>query len=115
VILAENEFIGEDGRPFTVAEYKNMAGRAGRLGYNEIGRSIVYAETPIERERLFQKYVLGTPEPMQSSFIAKDLRTWIIRLLAQVPKMPRRGLAQLLAGTYGGYLEHFPHDVDHLV
>ena len=24
VILAENEFIGEDGRPFTVAEYKNM-------------------------------------------------------------------------------------------
>ena len=32
VILAEQEFIGEDGRPFTVAEYKNMAGRAGRLG-----------------------------------------------------------------------------------
>ena len=104
VILAESEFIGEDGRPFTVAEYKNMAGRAGRLGYNEIGRSIVYADTPIERERLFQKYVLGTPEPMQSSFVAKDLRTWIIRLLAQVPKMPRRGIARLLAGTYGGYL-----------
>jgi helicase len=27
VILAENEFVGEDGRPFTIAEYKNMAGR----------------------------------------------------------------------------------------
>lgn len=25
VVLAENEFVGEDGRPFTVAEYKNMA------------------------------------------------------------------------------------------
>ena len=27
VILAEQEFLGEDGRPFTIAEYKNMAGR----------------------------------------------------------------------------------------
>src|SRR6202034_3030726 len=41
VILAENEFVGEDGRPFTVAEYKNMAGRAGRVGYNEIGKAII--------------------------------------------------------------------------
>jgi helicase len=39
VILAEQEFIGEDGRPFTIAEYKNMAGRAGRLGFNEKGKS----------------------------------------------------------------------------
>ena len=29
VILAENQFVGEDGRAFTIAEYKNMAGRAG--------------------------------------------------------------------------------------
>jgi replicative superfamily II helicase len=44
VILAENEFVGEEGRPFTVAEYKNMAGRAGRLGFNEKGKSMIYAE-----------------------------------------------------------------------
>jgi helicase len=41
VIIAEQEFVGEDGRQFTVAEYKNMAGRAGRLGFNEEGTSIV--------------------------------------------------------------------------
>lgn len=104
VILAEKEFVGDEGRAFTVAEYKNMAGRAGRLGYNEIGRSVIYAETPIERDTLFRKYVLGTPEPMRSSFLDEDLRTWIIRLLAQVPKMPRREVTQLLASTYGGYL-----------
>ncbi|MBV6459395.1 MAG: hypothetical protein HONBIEJF_02543 [Fimbriimonadaceae bacterium] len=40
VILAENEFRGEEGRPFTVAEYKNMAGRAGRLGFNENVRTL---------------------------------------------------------------------------
>jgi len=50
VVLAENEFVGEDGRQFTVAEYKNMAGRAGRLGFNEIGKAIILAETPMERK-----------------------------------------------------------------
>jgi helicase len=59
VILAEKEFIGEDGRPFTVAEYKNMAGRAGRLGFNEIGKAIILADTPIERAQLFQKSLLS--------------------------------------------------------
>jgi ATP-dependent DNA helicase len=48
-VLAENEFVGEDGRQFTVAEYKNMAGRAGRLGYNEIGKAIILAEDGVRR------------------------------------------------------------------
>src|SRR5206468_9752020 len=68
VILAEQEFIGEDGRPFTVAEYKNMAGRAGRLGFREQGKSIILADTGYEREQLFAKYVKGTTEPLRSSF-----------------------------------------------
>jgi Helicase conserved C-terminal domain len=58
VVLAENEFVGDDGRPFTIAEYKNMAGRAGRLGDNEIGKAIILADTPVERAQLFQKYEL---------------------------------------------------------
>jgi helicase len=36
VILAEQQFLGEDSRPFTIGEYKNMAGRAGRVGFNEL-------------------------------------------------------------------------------
>jgi replicative superfamily II helicase len=59
VILAEQEFIGDDGRPFTIAEYKNMAGRAGRLGFNEKGKSIIYAENSFDRDRLFRQYVNG--------------------------------------------------------
>src|SRR6202020_3583875 len=61
VILAEQEFVGEDGRPFTVAEYKNMAGRAGRLDYKDRGTSIILADTAYDRERLFATYVMGTP------------------------------------------------------
>jgi replicative superfamily II helicase len=106
VILAENEFIGEDGRAFTVAEYKNMAGRAGRLGFNERGKSIIYAENYLERRNLFQKYVTGTLERLESSFDPREIDTWIVRLLAQVNQIQRSEVPRLLANTYAGYLQN---------
>lgn len=105
VILAENEFIGEDGRPFTVAEYKNMAGRAGRLGFNEKGKSIIYAETPAERSFLFNRYVRGALERLHSSFDPRQIETWLVRLLAQTGRILRDDVFRLLANTYAGYLE----------
>jgi helicase len=106
VILAEQEFVGEDGRPFTVAEYKNMAGRAGRLGFREKGKSIIYAENYSDRDKLFRKYVLGKLEQLHSSFDPKHLDTWTLRLLAQVPSVPRAEVVRLLANTYAGHLEN---------
>ena len=103
VVLAENEFVGEDGRSFTIAEYKNMAGRAGRLGYNEIGKAIILADTPVERAQLFQKYVLGTPENVTSSFQHRDLPTWTLRLLSQVRGVRPEEIPGLLVNTFGGY------------
>jgi helicase len=109
VIIAEQEFIGEDGRPFTVAEYKNMAGRAGRLGYNEQGKAIILANDSSERQFLFRRYVRGTLEPLQSSFDANQLETWIIRLLAQVKQVHKDEVLQLLLNTFGGYLANRHH------
>ncbi len=103
VVLAENEFVGDDGRQFTVAEYKNMAGRAGRLGFNEIGRAIILAETPMERAQLFQRYVLGVPEDVKSSFQQRDLPTWTLRLLSQVRGVRADEIPGLLVNTFGGY------------
>jgi helicase len=109
VIIAEQEFIGEDGRPFTVAEYKNMAGRAGRLGYNEQGKAIILANDSSERQFLFRRYVRGTLEPLQSSFDADQLETWIIRLLAQVKQVPKDQALYLLLNTFGGYIANRQH------
>lgn len=103
VILAENEFVGEDGRQFTVAEYKNMAGRAGRMGFNEIGKAIILADTPMERAQLFQRYVLGVPEDVKSSFQQRDLPTWTLRLLSQVRGVRADEIPGLLVNTFGGY------------
>lgn len=103
VILAENEFVGEDGRQFTIAEYKNMAGRAGRVGFNEIGKSIILAETPMERAQLFHRYVMGVPEDAKSSFQERDLPTWTLRLLSQVQGVRATEIPALLVNTFAGY------------
>ena len=103
VILAESEFVGEEGRRFTVAEYKNMAGRAGRLGFNETGKSIILADTPMERARLFQRYALGVPEDVISSFDIRNLPTWTLRLLSQVRGVRAADIPGLLVNTFGGY------------
>ncbi len=103
VILAEKEFVGDDGRPFTIAEYKNMAGRAGRLGYNEIGKAIILADTGVERAQLFQRYVLGKPEDVTSSFKLSELSTWTLRLLSQVRGVRAEDIPTLLVNTFGGY------------
>jgi len=104
VILAEQQFVGEDGRPFTVAEYKNMAGRAGRLGFNEKGLAIILAQTSNERYVLFTRYITGKLEKIRSSFDPSHIETWIIRLLVQVKQIPRKEVTTLLLNTYGGYL-----------
>ncbi len=109
VILAEQEFVGEDGRSFTVAEYKNMAGRAGRLGFNEQGKAIILAGTEHERKALFSRYVMGRLEEITSSFDAGQLETWVLRLLAQIDHVPRCDVVRLLANTYGGYLDTRRH------
>ncbi|WP_046658759.1 DEAD/DEAH box helicase [Lysobacter capsici] len=103
VVLVEHEFFGETVQPFTVAEYKNMAGRAGRVGFNEIGKSILLAETPMERARLFQHYVMGQPAEVRSSFQPRDLPTWTLRLLSQVRGVREDEIPSLLLNTFGGY------------
>lgn len=104
VIIAETDFPGRERTPYTVAQYKNMAGRAGRLGFEAEGKSILLAETAIERNQLFIRYVQGQPEAITSSFNPNQPGTWVIRLLAQVRDVPRGAVIDLIANTYGGYL-----------
>ncbi|WP_051030174.1 DEAD/DEAH box helicase [Nocardia takedensis] len=70
--------------PYTVAEYKNMVGRAGRLGYAEHGESYVIASRGLDVQRIWSHYVTGTPEDVKSIFLddLTDHRTQVLRTLA---------------------------------
>jgi replicative superfamily II helicase len=101
-----------------------MAGRAGRLGFRETGRAILLADTPLERHRLFEKYVAAPHERIRSSFAGDEVGTWLIRLFAQVEAVPADAVVRLLTNTYGGYLaarrdpnwpERMTHEVRELV
>lgn len=104
VIIVETEFPGRPGTPYSVAQYKNMAGRAGRLGFEAEGKSIILADNAMERAQLFRRYVQWQPEAITSSFNPAQPGTWVIRLLAQVNEIPRLAVIDLVANTYGGYL-----------
>lgn len=104
VVIPETSFPGPTGRAFSVGEYKNMVGRAGRLGQRESGRSVLLAETRREAANLFERYVLGQPEDVRSSFEERDLGTWVIKLLARVRAVERTAVGPLLSSTFGGWL-----------
>lgn len=103
VVLVEHDFPWEN-KPFSVAEVKNMAGRAGRLGFREAGRAVLLASSPYEGNELFQRYVIGKPEDIRSSFQSNQVGTWLLRLLAQVKKVKSTELIPLINNTYGGFL-----------
>lgn len=104
VIIVETKFYGADGPiPYTVSQYKNMAGRAGRLGFETNGRSILLAESERAAEQLFHRYIQGQPEAVHSSFTEREIDTWAIKLLAQVSSIDLAELPQLLTSTFGGF------------
>jgi helicase len=105
VIIVEHDFPWE-GTILSVAEVKNMAGRAGRLGFRETGTAIILAESSFEREQLFNNYILTNPEPLTSSFREDEVGTWVLHLLAQIQGIKEDELIGVISNTYGGYLNN---------
>jgi helicase len=80
--------------PYSVAEYKNMVGRAGRLGFTPTGKSFLITPTPADAHRLWQNYVLGKPEPLVSRFADQDPLSLICRVLATAGASKTDGFTQ---------------------
>ena len=70
--------------PYTVAEYKNIAGRAGRLGLTDIGRSVLIVRGDVDTRRRWDGYVTASPEDLHSQLldVRQDLYTLVLRVVA---------------------------------
>jgi replicative superfamily II helicase len=91
VVIVGLEHPGSQGRPpqpYSVAEYKNLVGRAGRLGYAERGASYLIATSAREEHEYWVRYVSARPENLASRFLAADPRTLIIRVLVAAGRVP---------------------------
>ena len=85
-----------------VAEYRNSAGRAGRLGMSQEGHSYLIAATTQEEQILIDHFVLGNVASLESSIAgAADLSGVVLRLMALIGvPLSSNELVSLLDGSF---------------
>lgn len=67
-----------------VAEYKNCAGRAGRLGIRSVGTSLLIAELPGQTNILENEYIYGSPPKLESTIpMQQDLARNVLGVIAE--------------------------------
>jgi len=90
--------------PLAWAEYENISGRAGRLGFHEeFGRSILIATNQFQADLLWRGYVMGeqeqfTPAPGQTGLIDR-----VINVIASKICTSKEELQAFFALTYLGF------------
>ena len=92
VVIAGLEHPGQ--QPYSVAEYKNLVGRAGRLGYAEKGTSYLLAPDGRAEHDLWVRYVTGKPENLTSRLLDEqtDARSLVVRVLASAGRAAGEGV-----------------------
>lgn len=91
VIIAGLEHPG--GHPYSVAEYKNLVGRAGRLGFVKTGTSFLLATDGRTEFDFWNRYITGAPEDLVSQFLddGTDPRSLIVRVLVAARAAAKAG------------------------
>lgn len=75
--------VGYGRFPITVLDFKQMAGRAGRPQYDEIGEAILISKTSDEQKYLMQSYVFAKPERLCSKLAVESiLRSHVLASIA---------------------------------
>lgn len=108
VVIAGLEHPGN--QVYSVAEYKNMVGRAGRLGFTPKGFSYLVAMTSNDEHNYWNRYVKGKPEDLVSRLFERntDPRSLILRILVASQKYASRGMSAedvslFLEESYGSF------------
>ncbi|WP_426434044.1 DEAD/DEAH box helicase [Bradyrhizobium genosp. P] len=96
--------------PYSVAEYKNLVGRAGRLGFAEKGTSYLLATDPRAEYDFWNRYVTKTPEDLVSKFLdaTTDPRSLIVRVVTSLSRLSPKGVSseaivEFLESSFGAF------------
>jgi len=82
-------------------EYKQMAGRAGRPKYDEVGEAVLIAQTSDEQEGLMEAYICAEPEMIWSKLaIGRVLRSHTLATIASGFATTEEGLLEFFNETF---------------
>ncbi len=83
VVDSMYRYSGGKSTPITVAEYKQLAGRAGRPGLDREGEAVIVARDRRQALHALQAYIHGSPEPVLSKLVSeKALRSQVLAVVA---------------------------------
>ncbi len=90
--------------PLSWAEYENISGRAGRLGFHEpFGRSILIATNQFQADLLWRSYVMGDQEQFTPAPGQEGLADRVLNLVASKACLSKDELQAFLGLTYLGF------------
>jgi replicative superfamily II helicase len=96
--------VGYGRFPISVLEFKQMAGRAGRPQYDEIGEAILISKTSDEQDYLMQSYVLAKPERLWSKLAVESLlRSHVLASIASGFTYSEQTLFEFFDKTFYAY------------
>ncbi len=102
VIKSHKRYDRTKGRqaPITVMEFHQMAGRAGRPGFDEVGEAIVVASSRKDAEELLREYSAGKIEPIVSKLDdPHKFRTHLLSLIVLKSPASARDVSTVLERT----------------
>ncbi len=92
-------------KPISIAEYKQLCGRAGRPQYDDHGEAILVAASREKSKDLHARYVRGRPEPIKSKIKGSAMGMHVLGLVASsdtAAGMTKGDIAGFFSKTLGG-------------
>jgi len=84
----------------SVAEYRNAAGRAGRLGQGSAGLAILLADAPWENRQLVNAYILGQVEQVESQIPQRPFADVVFSVLSVERELDEPGVVEFITATF---------------
>lgn len=101
VVRDVNRFDDGGYVPLPVMEVKQMCGRAGRPRYDPYGEAVLLAKTVDQSHMLFENYLLGEPEDVESKVGNEHvLRAHVLALIATDTANTRAAILDFLRRTF---------------